>query len=196
MAYFRTPRPGQAVRAVPGAGLDVPIWLLGSSLFSAGLAAQLGLPFAFAAHFAPDDLDEALALYRRDFRPAKLAAPWAMVAVGVIAADRDAEAACLFTSVQQQFVNLQRGTPGQLAPPVEPDAVEMTELERLRLEHVLREAIVGGPDTVARRLEVLLGRTRADEVMIVGQIHGHAARLRSFEIVAEIGQLTAKLKQT
>ena len=186
-AFFAPVRPGQAIRAVPGAGLKVPIWLLGSSLFSAQLAAALGLPFAFASHFAPDYLLQALEVYRSEFRPSEaLAAPCAMVGVGVFAAETDAEARRLLTSAQLQFVNLRRGTPGPLQPPVETMEGRWSPAEKAGVERALAYSAVGSPDTVRRRLKTFLDATRADEVIVTGQIFDHAARLRSFEIVADV----------
>jgi luciferase family oxidoreductase group 1 len=186
-AYFRSVQPGQAVQAVPGSGLDVPIWLLGSSLFSASLAAALGLPFAFASHFAPDYLDEALALYRSEFQPsAALAQSYAMAAIGVFAADTDAGAAHLFTSLQQSFVKLRRGTPGLLPPPVVTMEGRWTPTERAGVEHAFNEAVVGSRATVQRGLAAFLERTRVDELMVTAAIFDPAARLRSFEIVAQV----------
>jgi len=185
-AYFRPVVLNQAVRAVPGAGLAVPIWLLGSSLFSAQLAAALGLPFAFASHFAPDHLADALELYRGKFRPsASLRAPYAMAAIAVFAADTDAEAARLFTSLQQSFVNLRRGAPGPLPPPVDTMAGLWSPLEQAGVEHAFREAVVGSPATVRRGLDDFLQRTGIDELMVTAAIYDHAARLRSFELVAQ-----------
>ena len=184
-AYFRPAAPGQALRAVPGAGLSVPIWLLGSSLFSAQLAAALGLPFAFASHFAPDLLSEALDLYRREFRPfASLRKSYAMAAVAVFAADSDLKASRLFTSLQQSFVNLRRGTPGPLPPPVDSMEGRWTEIERTGVSHAFREAIVGSAGTVRRGIGEFLRRTGVDELMVTAAIFEHEARLRSFEIVA------------
>ncbi len=186
-AYFNPAVPGQVVQAVPGAGLDVPIWLLGSSLFGAQLAAALGLPFAFASHFAPDHLEQALAIYRQDFQPsAALAKPYAMAAIGVVAADTDAAAARLATSLQQSFVLLRRGTPGPLPPPVESMGGLWTPLEQAGVEHAFREAVVGSPTTVQRGLAAFLRRTRVDELMVTAAIHDQTARLRSFELVAQI----------
>jgi luciferase family oxidoreductase group 1 len=186
-SYFAPVTSGQAVRAVPGAGLRVPIWLLGSSLFSAQLAAALGLPFAFASHFAPDHLMAALTDYRAGFRPSDaLPAPYAMVGVSVVAADTDAEAVRLSTSLQQQFVNLRRGTPGLLQPPVETMEGRWSAAERAGVDHTLAYAAVGSPDTVRQRLAVLIEATAADELIIAGQIFDHQARLRSFEIVSEV----------
>ncbi len=184
-AYFR-PEPGQAVRAVPGAGLNVPIWLLGSSLFSAQLAAVLGLPFAFASHFAPDHLQEALQLYRSRFQPSEqLDRPDVMLGINVFAAATDAEARRRFTSLQQAFVNLRRGTPGPLPPPADGTDGLWSPMEQAGLDHALRYAVVGAPETVQRGLAAFIGETGADEVMVTAQMFDHAARLRSFEIVAE-----------
>ena len=183
--YFAHPAPGQRVRAVPGAGLEVPIWLLGSSLFSAQLAAALGLPFAFASHFAPDHLLAALRVYRAQFRPsAVLAKPYAMVGVNVFAAETEAEAQRLFTSLQQQFVNLRRGTPGQLQPPVE--RIDATEMELASVAHSLAYSVVGSRGTVRAGLASIIAETGADELMITAQIYDHVARLRSFEIAAHV----------
>jgi len=185
--YFRATRPGQAVQAVPGSGLAVPIWLLGSSLFSAQLAAALGLPFAFASHFAPDQLEAALDLYRDQFRPsAVLKSPYAMAAVAVFAADADAAAVRLFTSLQQSFVNLRRGTPVPLPPPVESMEGGWTPMEEEGVKNAFREAIVGSAATVKRGIEAFLRRTGVDELMVTAAIYDHAARLRSFELVAQV----------
>jgi luciferase family oxidoreductase group 1 len=193
-SYFQDPAPGQLVRAVPGAGLHVPIWLLGSSTFSAQLAAALGLPFAFASHFAPDQMLAALELYRNGFTPSEsLAAPYAMLGVSLVAADTDEEAQRLSTSLQQQFLALQRGRPVQLQPPVETMDGLWAEWERNAVERTLRHAIVGSPETVRRRLDAFIAQTRADEVIVTSHIHDHLARLRSYEIVSEVaieGQLT------
>jgi luciferase family oxidoreductase group 1 len=184
--YFQMAEPGQAVRAVPGAGLPVPIWLLGSSLFSAQLAAALGLPFAFASHFAPDNLAAALELYRTRFRPsAALERPYAMAAVAAYAAETDAAAALLFTSLQQSFVNLRRGAPGPLPPPVESMEGRWSALEQDGVEHAFREAIIGSAATMKRGIEAFLRRTGVDELMVTAAIFDHTARLRSFEIVAK-----------
>jgi luciferase family oxidoreductase group 1 len=183
--------PGQRIRAVPGAGLHVPLWLLGSSTFSAQLAAALGLPFAFASHFAPDQLMAALHLYRTRFEPsAQLDKPHAMVGVNVFAADTDAAAQRLFTSLQQQFLNLRRGTPGLLQPPVE--HVEMSEMDHAGVVHALSFSVVGSPATVERGLAEVIERTGADELMITAQIYDQEARLRSFEIAALARQALAQ----
>ncbi|MBE7209835.1 MAG: LLM class flavin-dependent oxidoreductase [Gluconacetobacter diazotrophicus] len=184
--WFAPPEPGQAVQAVPGGGLDVPVFLLGSSLFSAQLAAMLGLPFAFAAHFAPDALGAALEIYRSRFEPsAAHPRPYAMVGAAVFAADTDAEARRLATSAQQQFLSLRRGTPGKLRPPVDDMSPLWNPAERAMVEHAMAESIVGGPDTLRAGLETLIRRTGADELVIASQIHDHAARRHSYELVAE-----------
>ena len=185
MFYFRPAQPGQAVQAVPGAGLEVPIWILGSSLYGAQLAAALGLPFAFASHFAPALMMQALDLYRSGFRPSdQLGRPYAMLGVNVFAADDEEEAQVLFTSLQQAFINLRLGRPGKLPPPQPGYAERLGPLERGILEQTLSSAIVGSPDTVARGLEAFAERTGADELMLTSQIFDHQARLRSFGIVA------------
>jgi luciferase family oxidoreductase group 1 len=186
-AYFRPAAPGQLVRAVPGAGLQVPLWILGSSTFGAQLAAHLGLPFAFASHFAPAELARASALYRAHFQPSEqLASPHLMLGVNVFAAETDAAARLLFTSLQQAFVNLRTGRPGPLPAPVE--GYEPPDGARDMLDHALACAIVGGPETVRRGLAAFIARTGADELMITAQIYDHAARLRSFELTARAVQ--------
>jgi len=184
--WFEPAEPGQAVRAIPGAGLDVEVWILGSSTFGAQLAAMLGLPFAFASHFAPAMLDDALAMYRSGFRPsARLAAPYAVVGASVIAAPTDAEARVLFTSQQQAFVNLRTGQPGPLPPPVEGYLDHLDPRARMMLDQSLSCAVVGGPDTVRSGIEALARRTGADEIIATANIFDHAARLRSYEILAD-----------
>ena len=185
-SYFLPAKPGQAVQAVPGAGLNVPLYLLGSSDFSARLAAELGLPFAFASHFAPDYLEVALELYRRNFQPsAALVRPHAMIGVGVFAAETDSVARRLFSSAQLQFLNLIRGRPGKLPPPVDRVADYCSAAELAAIDQRTRCSAVGSPETVRRRLKELLEQTRADEMIATAQIFDHAARLRSFEIAAE-----------
>ncbi|GAB3245376.1 LLM class flavin-dependent oxidoreductase [Chitinimonas naiadis] len=180
-------RPGQAIQAVPGGGLNVPIWLLGSSLFSAQLAAAMGLPFAFASHFAPDYLMQALQLYRDQFRPSKqLAEPYAMVGLSVVAADTDEEARFLFTSLQQQFTNLRRGTPGKIQAPIKSMADYWQPGENLGVDRALALAAVGSRATVRQQLQDVMARTGADELILTANIYDHAARLRTFEIVADI----------
>ncbi|WP_438028122.1 LLM class flavin-dependent oxidoreductase [Sorangium sp. So ce233] len=186
MGYFRPAEPDQLVRAVPGAGLNVPIWILGSSLFGAQLAAALGLPYAFASHFAPGQMMQAIALYRREFRPSdQLAQPYVMLGINVFAADTDEEARRLWTSLLQAFVNLRRGRPGPLPPPVDGFERELGPLERAGIEQALSCSVVGSPETVRRGLEAFMARTRADELMVTSQIFDHAARVRSFELTAQ-----------
>ena len=187
--YFEEPEPNQRIRAVPGAGLKVPLWLLGSSLFSAQLAAMLGLPFAFASHFAPDMLMDALAIYRARFEPsATLDKPYAMVAVNLFAADTEVEARRIYSSAQQQFASLRRGTPGKLPPPVDDiEAWWSDPAEKMMVERALGTmAAVGTPDQVAARLSEVVRATQADELILAGQIYDHAARLRSFQIGSEV----------
>ncbi len=185
--YFQHGGPGNGVHAVPGEGLTVPIWLLGSSDFSALLAAELGLPFAFASHFAPEFLHEALGLYRHHFEPSDaLAKPHAMVAVNAFAADTDAEARRISTSAQQQFLNLIRGTPDLLPPPVDSMDEFWTAPERAMVERKLMCSAIGTPEVVRRKLEAIVASTDADELIVAGQIFDHAARVRSFEIVAGV----------
>ncbi len=187
MEYFEPAAPGQGVRAVPGAGLDVPVWLLGSSLYSAQLAAMLGLPFAFASHFAPADLVDAFAIYRERFKPSKrLAAPYAMAAVNVLAADSDAEAARLFTSQQQAFINLRRGAPGLLPKPIEDIDAYCSPAEKAGLRQMLSRSFVGSPDTVQRGLADFIAELRPDELMVTGHVFEPAARLRSLELTADV----------
>ena len=185
--YFAPAREGQRVRAVPGEGLRVPVWLLGSSLYSAQLAALLGLPFSFASHFAPDYLTAALEIYRREFRPSEtLAKPYAMPCINVFAADTDEEARRLFTSLQRAFINLRRGQPGQLAPPIDPQEAGWSDMELAGVAHALRYSAVGSFETVRRWLESFIKETQADEIMLTAQIFNPQARLRSFEIAAAV----------
>ena len=186
-SYFQPGQPGQAVRAVPGVGLNVPVWLLGSSLFSAQLAAKLGLPFAFASHFAPDYLLPALKLYRHHFQPsAVLEKPYAMVGVGVFAAESDSEAMRLFSSAQMQFLNLLRGTPGELNPPIDNIEQLWSPQEKHHIAHTLTYSMVGMPTTIKKQLNTLIADTQADELIVTAQIYDHAARLRSYELLADV----------
>jgi luciferase family oxidoreductase group 1 len=185
MAYFRPAEPGQLVRAIPGAGLDVPIWILGSSLFGAQLAAHLGLPFAFASHFAPAMLEQALDAYRTGFQPSgQLQEPYVMLGVNVFAADSDTEARRLFTSLQQAFINLRRGRPGPLRPPSDGFEDTLASFERAMLADMLAFSVVGTQEQVGAGLAGIVRRTGANELMVASQIYDHAARLRSYEIAA------------
>ncbi|WP_041054453.1 LLM class flavin-dependent oxidoreductase [Jeotgalibacillus campisalis] len=175
------------VRAIPGEGLSVPVWLLGSSGFSAQLAGQLGLPFSFASHFSPDNTLPALDLYRRNFKPSDtLEKPHAMVGVNVIAAETDEKAQYLATTLQQAFLNLIRSTESPLPPPVENMDEIWSPYEKAALEQQLGSSIIGSKETVKAKLQKFLDDTNADEMMIVSQIYDHQDRLRSYEIVAEI----------
>ncbi len=186
-AYFDDVQPGQQIRAVPGMGLKVPLWILGSSLFGAQVAAMLGLPFAFASHFAPDALMPALEIYRRHFKPsAQLDKPYAMVAANIIAAATDADARRLFTSLQQSFVKLRRGMPGKLAPPVDDIGSWAAPMELAGLNHSLVYSFVGATETVARGVQSFLKMTQADELMVSGHIFDHQSRLHSYELAAQI----------
>ena len=195
MSYFRPAAPEQKVRAVPGTGLNLPIWILGSSLYGAQLAAMLGLPYAFASHFAPDQMAQAVALYRSRFRPSEqAAAPHVMLGLNVFAAASDAEAARLFTSHQQAFVNLRRGRPGPLPPPVDDIEAMLSPMEQAMVAHSLSCTIVGSPETVRHGIADFIARTGADELMITGQIFDHASRLRSFAIAAEARRELARAR--
>lgn len=180
-------QPGQTIQAVPGSGSNVPLWILGSSLFGAQFAALMGLPYAFASHFAPDALLPALKLYRGGFKPsAQLARPYVMVGLNVVAAETDAEALRLFTSAQQSFTNLVRGTRGQLPPPIDDIERYWSPAEKTQASAMLKYAVVGSADTVRRGLERVIEQTEANEVMVVSAIYDHAARLRSYEILAKV----------
>jgi luciferase family oxidoreductase group 1 len=186
MDYF-SPEQKQPVHAIPGAGLNVPIWILGSSLFGAQLAAALGLPYAFASHFAPAQMMQAIALYRATFRPsAQLDKPYVMLGFNVFAADTDEEAKFRASSMQQAFINLRSGRPSRLLPPVDDYWNRIGPQERALLEQVLSCSAVGSPETVSLELQAFIARTGADELMITSQIFEHAARLRSYEITADI----------
>lgn len=186
-ALLGDPQPGQTVFAIPGVGSHVPLWILGSSLYGAQLAAALGLPYAFASHFAPDALLPALDLYRSRFRPsAQLHQPYAMVAVNVVAADDDATARHLFTSVQQSFTNVFRGARGQLPPPIVDIEEHWSPQEKARVSHMLSRSYVGAADTVREGLDRVIAETRADELIVASAIHDHSARIRSYELLADI----------
>ena len=185
-AFLAPARPGQPVQAVPGAGAQVPLWILGSSTFGAQLAAFLGLPYAFASHFAPDDLLDALRLYRETFKPsAQSSEPYVMPGLNVVAADTDEEARQLFTSIQQAFANIRRGRPGPLPPPVDDIERHWSPAERAQATHMLRYAVVGAPETVRAGMQEFADLTAADELMVVSTIFDHAARRRSYELIAE-----------
>jgi luciferase family oxidoreductase group 1 len=191
MGYFRPTEPGQRLQAIPGAGLDVPIWILGSSLFGAQLAAILGLPFAFASHFAPAALSQAVAIYRERFAPsAQLAASRVMLGVTVVAAETDAEARFLFSSLQQSTLNNRIGQPSRVPPPAADFEATLDPYRKAVVDDALGSAVVGSPDTVRRGLEDLIARTGADELMVTANIYDHEKRKRSFEIVAEVGGLS------
>lgn len=186
-AFLGPVQPGQTVQAVPGSGLEVPIWILGSSLFGAELAARLGLPYAFASHFAPDDLMHALEIYRTKFQPsAQLSRPYVMVGVNVIAADSGTVAARLFTSAQQAFTNILRGTRGRLLPPIDDIETYWTPAEKAQVTNMMKCSFVGTPETVRRDLSPFVTRTAADELMVASAIFDHAARLHSYELLVKL----------
>jgi len=186
LADYFSDTPRQAVRAVPGAGLRVPLWILGSSLFGAQLAAALGLPFAFASHFAPAQMLQAIAIYRAQFQPsAQLARPYVMLGYNVFAADSIAEAKVRATSWQQAFINLRSGRPSQLPPPLEDYLDRIGPHERALLDDVMACSVIGSPEVVHAALQAFIARTGADELMIATQIFDHDARLRSYEITAQ-----------
>jgi len=187
LALFAPVMPNQAVQAVPGGGLNVPVWILGSSTFGAQLAAYLGLPYGFASHFAPDAMMDAITIYRREFRPSPaLAKPYLLLGVNFFAAETDAQARRLFTSLQQQFTNLFRGAPGKVQPPRDDMEGFWTAGEKAGVLHALRYAVVGGRATARQKLDEFISMTGADEVMLTAQIYEHAARLHSFEIAASL----------
>lgn len=185
-SYFRPARPNQAVQAIPATGTEVPIWILGSSTYGAQLAAELGLPYAFASHFAPGLLLPALDIYRTRFKPSEqLAKPHAMIGVNIIAADDDATARRLATTQQMSFVNLFRGTRGLSLPPIDDIDSYWSPQEQAQAQSMLSRSIVGSPDTVRRGIAALVAETQADEMMVVSDIYDHAARLHSFDLIAE-----------
>jgi luciferase family oxidoreductase group 1 len=186
-AFLAPAKSGQAVRAVPGAGTEVPIWILGSSTFGAELAASLGLPYAFASHFAPDDLFAALDVYGSRFKPSQqLDKPYAMVGVNVVAADTDEEARGLFTTVQQSFTNLVRGAGGKLQAPIDNIEEYWNPLEKYQASRMLKYSFVGSGETVRSEIRRFLASTPVDELMIVTSLFDHSARMRSYEIVADV----------
>ncbi|MGA0545485.1 LLM class flavin-dependent oxidoreductase [Brevundimonas sp. VNH65] len=193
MQWFAPAQDGQRIRANPGEGQDVPIWILGSSTFGAQLAAHLGLPYAFASHFAPQELDRALDVYRSTFRPSdRLDRPYVMLGYNVFAAETDAEARTLFSSLQQAFVNLRSGRPGKLPPPVADYEARLDPAARGMIDAALACSAVGSAETVKARIDAFIGRTGADELMVTSQIWHHAARVRSIEILAEATGLAAQ----
>jgi luciferase family oxidoreductase group 1 len=185
--YFAPAQPGQRVRAVPGEGQNVPVWILGSSTYGAQLAAMLGLPYAFASHFAPAELHHALDIYRSRFQPSEqLARPHVMLGLNVIAAETDTEARLLFSSLQQAFVNLRTGQPGRLPPPVENYEEQLDPMARAMLASALSQAVIGSSATVKAGVASFIDRTGADELMVTAQVFSHPARVRSFEILAGV----------
>ena len=183
--YFRPAEPGQRLRAVPGEGQEVEVWILGSSLYGAQLAAMLGLPYAFASHFAPAEMENAIHVYRERFQPSeRLQSPYVMLGLNVFAADTDEEARLLFSSLQQAFVNLRTGRAGELPPPVANYEEQLDPMAKMVLDQSLSASVVGSPETVKRGVEAFVRRTGADELMITAQVFDHEARKRSFEILA------------
>jgi luciferase family oxidoreductase group 1 len=187
LAYLRPSQPGQPVRAIPGEGTNVPVWILGSSHYGAQLAAALGLPYAFASHFAPDDLSTAIQLYRQQFRPSPtLDKPYVMLGLNVFAADTDSEAQLLFTSLQQAFINLRTGHPAPLPPPLAGYPEQIDPRLSDMLASVLRCAIVGSPATIAAGLSNFIAAQQPDEIMVTAQIYDAAARRKSYDILSEV----------
>jgi luciferase family oxidoreductase group 1 len=187
IGYFAPAEPGQVVRAVPGQGLRVPVWILGSSLYGAHVAAALGLPFAFASHFAPAQLSDAITVYRSRFRPSpQLDRPYVMLGYNVFAADTDEEARLLATSMQQAFVNLRSGRPTTLPPPLAGYERSLPPFARTMLAEVLSCSAIGAPATIRAALEDFIARTAPDELMLTSHVFAHQARLRSFEIAAQV----------
>lgn len=190
-AFFEPSAENQAVQAVPGAGLNVPLWILGSSLFGARLAALLGLPYAFASHFAPAALLQAIEIHRSEFRPSKqLKQPYVMAGVNVVVAETDREARRLFTSAQQQFTNLVRGKPGRLRPPIDDIDAYWSPEEAVQASSMLKYAFVGSETTVRSGLQAFVKSTGVDELMIVSAIYEHVSRLRSHELLANVMSTT------
>ncbi|KCZ49481.1 LLM class flavin-dependent oxidoreductase [Hyphomonas pacifica] len=186
-AYLGPVEDGQRIEAVPGSNSNVPIWILGSSLFGAQMAAAYGFPYGFASHFAPQALDDALAVYRRQFKPSEhQAKPYALIGVNIIAADTDEEAKYLATSQQMSFANLVRGQRKLTQPPIDDINAYWTEAEKLRASHMLAVSIIGGPDKVRTGIQNLLARTEADELMVVSDMYDVDKRIRSFEIIADV----------
>ncbi|MBM3515648.1 MAG: LLM class flavin-dependent oxidoreductase, partial [Alphaproteobacteria bacterium] len=194
-ALFAPLQPGQAVQAVPGTGLKVPLWILGSSLFGAQLAAALGLPYAFASHFAPDELMQALAIYRETFKPStQRDTSYAMAGANVVVAETDAEAKRLFTSIQQGFTNLIRGARSQMSPPLDDIEAFWNPTEKAHVSRMLSCSFVGAPDTVKREIDAFVARTGVDELMVAMPIFDHAARLKSHELLAGAMKISSAAK--
>jgi len=194
-SYFGPLQPDQTIEAVPGTGLNVPLWILGSSLYGAQLAAALGLPYAFASHFAPDALEHALAIYKAQFRPSQQSAkPHAMAGVNVVLADTDAEADYLFSSIQQRFTDMIRGKRGYLKPPIDDIHAYWSADENMHASRMLACSFVGSPDTVRRKLDAFVTSTGVDELMVASAVFEHQARLRSYELLAELRNKTAIVK--
>ncbi len=186
-ALFEPAREGQRIRAVPGEGLRVPLWILGSSLYGAQVAAYLGLPYSFASHFAPDALDDAIRVYRDRFKPSEqLAKPYVMPGCNVVVADTDEQARYLYTSLQQRFVNMLRNARGKLGPPIDDIEQYWTPMEKAQASRMLSCSFVGAKDTVRRALEGFIERTGADELIVACAVYDHAARVRSYELLAEL----------
>jgi luciferase family oxidoreductase group 1 len=191
IAYFRAPQHGQPVRAVPGAGLDVPIWILGSSTFGAHVAAALGLPFAFASHFAPAQLFDAIEIYRREFEPSdRLAHPMLMLGVNIVAADEDEEAQFLASSGRQSFASLRQGQPIELPPPSK--EWQREPVTAGLVVNPTRVSFVGSPDTVRQQMQSFVDATHPDELIVVSHIYDHAARLRSYELASQVGSTVTR----
>jgi luciferase family oxidoreductase group 1 len=187
MGYFGEPHPDQKIHAVPGSGLNIPFWILGSSLFGAQLAASLGLPYSFASHFAPEQMLPAIALYRERFRPsAQLDKPYVMLGFNVFAADTDAQAHYIASSMQRAFVNLRRGQPGKLQPPADNYLAQLSGGEQMLLRQIMSCSAIGTADKVQEDMQKFIDKTQADELMITSQIYTHEARLRSYEIVSSL----------
>lgn len=192
-AYFEPAAPGQRVQAVPAAGTKVPLWILGSSTYGAHLAAELGLPYAFASHFAPEQLLAALDVYRSRFRPSEqLDRPHAMVGVNIIAAETNREARRLATTQQMSFTNIFRGARGLSQPPIDDIETYWTPREKAQVLQMLQRSIVGSPETVRAGIDALVDETSADEIMIVSDVYDHSARLRSFELIAAVNKAGTK----
>ena len=186
IAYFEVAQPGQAIRATPGAGEAVDFWILGSSLYGAQLAAALGLPYAFASHFAPQQMDQAVALYRERFRPSRfLDRPYVMLGLNVFAAETAGRARVMFSSLQQAFINLRTGNPGPLPPPLDDPERAIDPVARAMLDTALSASVVGSPETVREGLRAFIERHAPDELMVTAQVYDHAARLESFRLTME-----------